>query len=489
MEEPKRALIAMEMLLNRNFWMPTEFGIPYYNKPPLYNWLLAGIFTISGSFSEFYVRLTSVLSFLLFGIIYFLLTKKYMGYVFALISALLFMVSVDIYFYFSLTGEIDLFYSLIVFSIIALIYYFSEIEQYSIMYIMAYFLAALGLLTKSFPTLAFLWISLMVVLWLNQSLRMLFSWAHFRGMAIFVFIIGAYLFIYSMNHDLEQMLAGMWQDSSKRTLTGNFGLDILNHLGSFPLDTMKNLMPASVFLVFFFQRSLLNKIKKNKFIFFSLLVFLANYFIYLISPGSRQRYIYALYPFMINVFVFLYYSYNKNWKYTYLNWITWIVLLAGLFICILLPFVPQFYDIEFITILSVLSSVAIIGIIILQYRKLINPVLLVIAVFVLMRIVFNMTVIPLRAQDQHASVRQSDGINIAVMVKEQPVYIYSKSLISNGLVYYIVRQTKDPVERVFDSKLDGFYLMDEKYFDHGIYSVYYESSHRDRTFRLVKFSN
>ena len=40
-EEPRRALVSIEMLESGNYIMPTVFGWPYYNKPPIYNWILS----------------------------------------------------------------------------------------------------------------------------------------------------------------------------------------------------------------------------------------------------------------------------------------------------------------------------------------------------------------------------------------------------------------------------------------------------------------
>ena len=40
LEEPRRAVIAMEIAWSGNYWAPTLFGEWYYNKPPVFNWLL-----------------------------------------------------------------------------------------------------------------------------------------------------------------------------------------------------------------------------------------------------------------------------------------------------------------------------------------------------------------------------------------------------------------------------------------------------------------
>lgn len=41
-DEPTRSVVALEMNLSGNYVTPTINGDYYYNKPPLYNWILAG---------------------------------------------------------------------------------------------------------------------------------------------------------------------------------------------------------------------------------------------------------------------------------------------------------------------------------------------------------------------------------------------------------------------------------------------------------------
>ncbi len=39
-EEPRRVIVAQEMILTGNYLMPTIYQVPYYKKPPFYNWLI-----------------------------------------------------------------------------------------------------------------------------------------------------------------------------------------------------------------------------------------------------------------------------------------------------------------------------------------------------------------------------------------------------------------------------------------------------------------
>jgi len=58
-EEGRRALVALQMLETRNFLIPNILGEPYFNKPPLFYWLLALVFSITNNCSEFVARSVS----------------------------------------------------------------------------------------------------------------------------------------------------------------------------------------------------------------------------------------------------------------------------------------------------------------------------------------------------------------------------------------------------------------------------------------------
>ena len=113
LEEPRRCMIAMEMLENGNWLVPTELGDFYYKKPPVYNWMLMISALSFGGFSELALRLPTVLSAVAVSVLMFFLGRKYVDWRFGWITALLFPLSGGILFYFSILAEIDLFYSFV----------------------------------------------------------------------------------------------------------------------------------------------------------------------------------------------------------------------------------------------------------------------------------------------------------------------------------------------------------------------------------------
>lgn len=59
-EEATRVLPAIHMLDTGDWVLPQIGGLPYFNKPPMINWLVAGSFAMTGSESEGAARLVSV---------------------------------------------------------------------------------------------------------------------------------------------------------------------------------------------------------------------------------------------------------------------------------------------------------------------------------------------------------------------------------------------------------------------------------------------
>jgi len=62
-DEGIRSLVALEMKLSGNYITPTLHGAFYYNKPPLYNWILLLYFNLLGQINEFTVRIPTIAEF------------------------------------------------------------------------------------------------------------------------------------------------------------------------------------------------------------------------------------------------------------------------------------------------------------------------------------------------------------------------------------------------------------------------------------------
>lgn len=340
MEEPRRAIIALEMYLSGDWLAPTINGEPYYRKPPLYNWMIASFFTLFKNTDEWVVRLTSVLSLLGLGLVHFNISKKLFSKRLAMWSTLMLLTFGDLYLYFSRLGEMDIFFSLLIYPVVILPFYYLKQGKNWLLYTVPFLLAGMGFLAKGLPAIVFLGISFLVPILTSKSWKRLFDPRLLVSLIVLCIPIGGYAYAYSQQGDLEQFWHVLFSESANRASSGI--TDILLHLATFPLDTLKNLLPFS-FLLLFARKSIL----KQPVIRVLVLLFLANYAIYWIAPGGRGRYVYPLFP--IAAMLLAYIAFKRQEKLVSIlqnRWGKWLnrtaLVVGGVVLILVLP--PWFYD-------------------------------------------------------------------------------------------------------------------------------------------------
>ncbi len=457
LEEPRRGMIALEMIFSDNWIVPTQTGELYFRKPPVYNWLLIFSYKLFGNYSEFATRFFSIVSFLLMGAAFYRFGKRHIGERFAAYSSLLFLISVDILYYFSTLGEIDLFYSLITLSVFIVIYDFGEKKRYFSLFILAYFLSAIGFLTKGLPSIPFLGISLVTYFILKKDFRRLFSIPHLMGGIVFLVVVGGYFWLYSQYADPAGWKSTLLSESSDRTTGAGF-LGLLKHMVLFPADTIKNISPACLLLVFLFRKDFKNTLRDNPFILYLAVLFVANMLLYWVSIGARSRYVYALYPLIIGVLFYFFQESKVSWKDKFTKWIA--IPIASMFIIVVSLFwIPDSLEVIPNRVLTSIVFVLIgIGIlyVILKYPAM--RWLMIISCFVMVRIGFSMVTPVLRAQTSGASNDKQYGLEIAEISKGQPLYLFNETDISRGITYYIEAEREDILTKKPNFEDQGFWI-------------------------------
>lgn len=492
LEEPRRALIALEMVFNQNLIVPTEMGEFYYKKPPLYNWVLIGAYYLFGEFSEFASRFFSLLAFLGMGTLIFFIGKKYAGLRYGTYSALLFLVSADILFYFSTTaGEIDLFYSFLTLASFFSLFHFYQKRQYMALFLLTYFFAALGTLTKGFPSIVFLGISLPVFFLYNKDFKQLFTVAHLAGISLYLFLVAGYFGTYAWHNDLSGYFTALWSQSSERTVLEKSMFSMIRHLFIFPLETLKNIAPASLLLLFLFRKDITIVLKQNPLIIFCFFLFVSNILVYWISPGTRSRYVYMLYPLPVMILVYAYSTFQKQENsllhIIFTRSVTVLISIA-LLACIALPLIPQlqkagqmiWISAAFVPVCAVLLW--------FHLKKPDYSLLQVILLAILLRLVFDFTVLPYRATHTSAYQDKLNAQAIYEIVKDTPLYLLDNSRFSLSTVFYLERAREKVLEQKYRQNTQDYFLADEVLLENQRYQIFYQFSYQNRDFFLIKFT-
>jgi 4-amino-4-deoxy-L-arabinose transferase-like glycosyltransferase len=320
-EEPRRAVTAMETFISGHYIVPQIHEAPYYNKPPFYNWVIAGFFRLTGSFEEWVVRMPGLISYLLTALLVFWLAKKHTSKQTAFITAIAYLTSADLFFYASYcAGQIDFFYSFLVLLQAYSFFFFYQKRQYWLMFIISYLFTAVGILTKGLPSIAFQIITIGTYLIYLKQWKLLFSIKHLSGILISCFLLISYFSLYAKYADnLNGFLINLFKESSERTINEYSFTAALPHILTFPFKIAVALLPWSVFGVFLFQRKIKDGVKNNPLLLFSALFILSNIIIYWLSPHYKDRYTYMFIP-PILLIIFYFYQEYKNTMPQKIRW-------------------------------------------------------------------------------------------------------------------------------------------------------------------------
>lgn len=307
-DEPTRGIVAFEMMNSGNYVTPSIKGEFYYNKPPLYNWILIIFFKVFG-ISEFTLRLPAILSLYGFLASIFYFARKHFGSKQAIVITVLFLTCGRILFWDSMLGLIDIFFSWMTFLSFMYIIEGIQKERYYKAFLLSYLLGAAGFLMKGLPSIAFQGITIFIVLLAEKKLRKLFSIQHFAGIGLFVLLIGGYFLIYSQYNQIESFFDTLWEQSSKRTPLEHGILGSVQHMLTFHFENIYHFIPWTLLIILFIRKDIISILKSNRFIWLVTIVFVANLLIYWFSPSTIPRYLLMLVPLS---FFTLYYVYNKN---------------------------------------------------------------------------------------------------------------------------------------------------------------------------------
>ncbi|WP_226390713.1 ArnT family glycosyltransferase [Penaeicola halotolerans] len=297
-EEPRRAIVAIEMIETGNWIAPQINGAFYYNKPPLYNWYLGGFFLLFGT-SEIVVRLASLVAFFIFGWSIYLVGSRYLSKTQAITSALMFMTVFQLLLQFTVIGEIDIFYSLIVFWQVCLIFLLFEKRQFWLLFTLSYLLTFVGLMTKGLPSLAFQAITLLTWFIYQKQFKKLFSLAHIVGIFVLLTGLGVYFFAYSYHNDPTEFLIRLLTESTQRTAISASIFQTLAYPLIFPLELVLITGPWTFMLLPLWSKQIRNRVFENKLLLFAGIFIVSNLLIYAISPGTKTRYLFMFIPFFL----------------------------------------------------------------------------------------------------------------------------------------------------------------------------------------------
>ena len=336
-EETTRAIVAFEMSHGGSYFQPTILGENYYNKPPLFNWLIVisshffGWDTITARAVSLFFTLANTLLVSLFAY------RLFKNLEISLLSGLIFITFGDVLYWYGWLAEIDITLTFFVFLLFITIfeYYRTEREIYAVL---SGFISGLIFMLKGFPAFAFYGLSLIALIFFKKNpliiLRKEFLVAHV------IFLITSFWWI-PLSGNPEAYVKRLWEESFARVESSTDISKFLQHLVSYPLLHIKQLLPSSLFLIllFIYRRLRLEVPSTLKFL-LTLIGF--NYIPYILSATSQGRYVLPLAPIVAVFMSYIFYRFfNSSWRKALLISFLVVIFFRALFGFLYLPFLEE----------------------------------------------------------------------------------------------------------------------------------------------------
>lgn len=296
-EEPRRALIAREMIETGDWLVPGTQGVFLASRPPLQNWMIAVTAMISGSFDVWSVRLPSIVSTIAAAVMIYGYLRQLTGRVSSLGGAVSF-ITMLLVMEFGRSAETEAVFTVFV-AASMMLWHWGWMNKWSpsVMWSVGYAFAALGMLTKGLQAPVYFVGSTILFLLATGNWRAIVTRGHLAGMLVFVVLFGAWQIPFTVQRGIADSWMIYFGDVAGRFVDKSWS-KFLTHLVAYPGELVfVRLMPWSFLLLAYCSsrvRGLLGHCREA-ILFLTICILFSFVFVWL-PPGSKARYYMPLFP-------------------------------------------------------------------------------------------------------------------------------------------------------------------------------------------------
>jgi len=461
-DEAIRTWVALEMDLSGNYIATTMHGAPYINKPPLFNWMILAVTKMWGEYDELPSRLITVFFLCMFGYTTSRVVNRRFSTETAFLAAMMTVTSGRFLFYDSMLGLIDTCFSWVMYLLFMSIYFFGKREQWLRLFLVTYFLMAVGFLLKAFPAIVFQGLSLLAGLYFFGKLRLLFSWKHFAGIALAGAIIGLWLGIYVQYRPLEILIPNLVKESVQRTVVEHTFYNTIYHFAKFPFDSIYHFLPFSLLLIFWLDKGFWQKIRSNEFVFFNFLILAVNLPVYWTSSQVMPRYLLMFIPLFNVVGLYLLYENRSSntWRYKGFYWMLGVLLSLGPIITAVMPFVKEVNWLPGIWPISIGLTIALFVTAAMYFIDKERFLWWFLLGLLVVRIGFDLVILPVRHHENDTSIARRDAIRMTEKYRDRRWYLWGDSYTREPAMFYATSHLGYIIERTEDRDIpNALYLV------------------------------
>jgi len=296
-EEPRRGLIAREMLDTGDWITPRVQGIPRLSRPPLQNWLIAAASQLTGSVEVWAVRLPSLLATLLTVALIYCVGRHHLSREASFLAGFSYATMYNVLEYGRL-GETEALFSLFVASSL-LLWWLGRQQGWSswLVWTAGYSCLALGLLTKGLQAPVYFVGSTWLFLIVTGRWRELLSRGHLIGLVLGGMLASSWQMAFLVQQGVEKSLEIYFWNVAGRFEETRL-LKVLGHWAGYPFEVFLGaLFPWTLFLVPYLAPNYWRALGRYRELALFLGLSAALCFVVVwLPPGSRSRYYMPLQP-------------------------------------------------------------------------------------------------------------------------------------------------------------------------------------------------
>lgn len=296
-EEPRRALIAREMVESGDWLVPGTQRVFLPSRPPLQNWLIAIVSLMTGSFDVWSVRIPSILSTLAVAVLIYGYLRQRSSKLGSSAGAIAFL-TMTLVMEFGRSAETEAVFSLFVAASL-LLWHWAWMKQWPAwqMWSIGYFFTGLGMLTKGLQAplyfVAATWFFLIAI----GRWKSIITRGQLVGILVFIVTVGLWQGPFTWYRGVADSWGIYFDDVAGRFVDRSW-TRFLTHLALFPLEVFfVRLMPWSALLLAFASRRVRRSLGGQRELVLFLTIGIAFSFISVwLPPGSKARYYMPLFP-------------------------------------------------------------------------------------------------------------------------------------------------------------------------------------------------
>lgn len=464
-DEAIRCIVAFEMMVSHNYIVPRINGEFYFSKPPLYNWILIFSYKLFGYVNEYSSRIPTVIFTLIFGGVIYLFNKdKFVNRHNAILLALMFLTCGRIMFYDSYLGLIDIFFSMITYSMLMFTYHYALKDRWTMVYFSMFSLSVVGFMLKGLPTFHFLIFNILIVHFIFGKWKKLLHPSFILSLLGFISALGLYFYSYNMYVDASKTVAPLVLQAALHSVIHHSIADIVVNMFLYPFENIYHFLPYSIFGILALRKDIFALINSNKYLLFCSMSFIANFMVYWVSMDAYPRYILMLIPLIYTIWVFLLEIelQESRWRMRIMR-----KLFVGVAIIVPIILFLGFFNTDLQVIEYAYLKLGILFLLVgscsyIYISKLyLRPILLVIMVL-LVRIGFNVFVLPIRAEGRDTSLVKKEMYRIADRYGED-IAVYGDTRLDFVNTAYYSMNSGHILEREKLIDQSEYYIIDSCY--------------------------